>query len=178
MAKRDGDWVPCLDWGGTGFSLIGDPFVGLLVAARDVLGVGTGLVGVMEHGQAVWVDRVVGQVELVLASEDQALVIERVVVGILDDDNNFALFADAYTDATQANEPFLWQRVSRMTLTGESNLGPAGVAHPWWGCIDIRVGRRLNRQEALFYVCEVSGSVAGQVRVIPFLRSWVVDVGR
>lgn len=155
--------------------MIGDPYVTILAAAREEIGVNFGRVGTMEGTDNIVVTRVVGQVHLTLASEDPAVVVhERIVVGILDDSNNFALWADDYNDATEANEPFTWTRIQCFPLTGDSNLTPPGIVHPFWSVIDSRVGRRLMRDQALFYVCQVvaGGGPDPQVRVTPWLRSW------
>lgn len=174
-SRQHGDWVPCIGWGEQGTALVGDPHIVLLVAAREGISVNSGLVGVVESNDNLLVHRVVGSFHWDLASEDPAVVIhERIVVGILDDDNNFALWADDYNDASQANEPFMWTRVSQAALTGDSNINPAGVVHPYWSVIDTHVKRRLFRDQALFHVTQVVGAGAGepQLRCTPFLRTY------
>lgn len=174
--RRHGDWVPCVGWGDPGTALFGDPTVTLLVAAREEILVNAGAVGTLETNDNILVHRVVGCVSITQASEDAlGFIHERIVVGILDDDNNFALFADDYNDASQANEPFMWTRIQQMLVAGETNMGPTGAAHPYYANIDVRVKRRLFRDQALFHVTQVVGVVGGpdpQARVVPFLRSY------
>lgn len=169
--------MPCLGWGEPGFSLIGDPYTTILVASRSVLGLDSGLVALRENDDQLVVHRVVGQVDVVNATEAPVTLLERIVVGLYDDDNLAAFFADDYQDASQANEPFLWQRVSTQVTGGVSSID-SPLGHPFWSVVDVRSKRKLERDEALFYRCQVVGAVGAQARIIPYLRCWVTETSR
>lgn len=187
-----GDWVPCVGYGGGGLSTL-NPLNGfleqeyILVQTGDDQGL-VGEVAVVETQSEVLTKRVVGWVTFraSLLIDNDILIHERIRVGLLSDEGDLSFFADDLNDASQANEPFLWERVSQIrTTAGDSFLWPQpDVGHPGWSQIDVRVARRLQRHEVLVYSCQVS-SLFGEspfdpgdiFRVIPFLRTWARALG-
>lgn len=168
--RRGGDWVPCLGYGSVGFITAATPADVLLVAARQNLTPGGGEIALREDDDDLIVHRVVGSMELSLATEDPDGLAERIRMGLFDDAGLIAFFADSFEDASQANEPFLWQRNTQYTVTGQSNQD--FLAHPYWSLIDIRVKRRIRRDEGLFWSGQITSATA-QIRFVPRLRSWV-----
>jgi len=171
MAKRH-DWVPCQGYG-TGFVVAPqDTLDILLVAPRDIslptiAGQAPTEVAVVETESEVATTRVVGN-GMIIGGDAETLCIERIRTGIFDNAGAFAFFANSFLDPEDANEPFLWQRVS--TAAGVSNNG-WGI-HPYWSLIDVRVGRRLRQDQALFYSVFNNAPIGGDgINVRPFLRT-------
>jgi len=174
MPRRQRDWVPMQGYG-AGVSV---PPQGtqdwILVVPRDVslpnLAAATPTeVATVEEGTEVATTRTVGQV-LIVAPGEVVVVIERIRVGLIDNAGATAFFANSFLDPEDANEPFLWQRVSVCGGAATENMG--AFAHPWWSAIDCRVGRRLGPDQALFYSC-FNNAAAGtdSITVRPFLRT-------
>jgi len=175
------DWVPIQEYG-VGWSVPPQGVTNrVLVAPRDVsLPVAAGAapteIAVVETENEVATTRVVGQV-LIVGPDSPVLIVERIRVGILDNAGLTAFFTGDFTDGQGANEPFLWQRVSLVgsaQLDGEAdasrNMGP--LAHPFWSVVDVRVGRRIRQDQALFYSVYNDAPVGGDaVTVRPFLRT-------
>lgn len=177
MARR-GDWVPCRGYG-LSVDILGNTSEHVvLVGAVDLFDVGSGLpqreVGAVEEANRVLTQRVVG--DITISSDDDALVIERIRVGILDNAGAVAFFSNVFIGAgaaADANEPFLFQRVRRVSA---GVLHPEPIDHPYWTHIDCRVARRLEQDQALFY--SINNVTAGTtVRVVPFLRTWARSTG-
>lgn len=170
------DWVPMQEYG-IGWS-VGPMLIGnrVLVAPRDIslpiaAGVAPTEVAVVETETEVATTRVVGAV-LLTGPDAVTLVIERIRVGILDNAGLTAFFADDFADDQAANEPFLWQRVSVLdgSVGSERNMGP--TVHPFWSVVDVRVGRRLRQDQALFYSVQNLAPVGGDsLTVRGFLRT-------
>lgn len=175
------DWVPIQEYG-VGW---GVPPQGVtnrvLVAPRDIslptaAGTAPTEIAVVETETEVATTRVVGQV-LITGPDVPTLIIERIRVGILDNAGLTAFFTGDFTDGQGANEPFLWQRVSVVGSAGGAagadsarNMGP--LAHPFWSAIDVRVGRRLTQDKALFYSVYSDAPIGGDsITVRPFLRT-------
>lgn len=176
MARNVGDWVPLPAWGAQENVDDATPLDLLLVAPRDAIGA-TGEVGTVETVNELVVERVVGYVDIENPEigEDEVRVIERIRVGLYDDNGLVAFYSDDPQDASQANEPFLWQRVSRMDA-GQNNNNV--VVHPWWTFLDVKSARRLSRDQALFYSIWTVGASMTRLNVTPFLRSWARLVNR
>lgn len=170
MAGR-GDWVPSRNYGVQTLispSTIPTDFV--LLSPRDATGgVGAGETAVVEDNDEVLLHRVVGQVFLNNLSGGSTLVVrERIRVGLLDNAGAAAFFSDNFGDASEANEPFLWERTQVLTA-GDTNLD-GGFSHPFFSFVDIRSKRKLQRQQALFYSVSFSGT--NDLGVTLFLRCW------
>lgn len=185
-----GDWVPCLRYGiqqDADIDLAND-WLNLDIVLVGVGNASIGLAGevaTVETEATVLTKRVVGPLLFRCAFvEDHAIVIhERIRVALRDDAGLLAFYAIDLNDQNEANEPFLWERVSTLEVTGgaapivESWPNPV-ISHPGWGPLDVGVARRLRRQDALVYTCQVSQLTAnpfgvGDVfSVVPFLRTW------
>jgi hypothetical protein len=117
---------------------------------------------------------------MAFASSLDFLIHERIRVGLMSDEGDISVFADDMNDASQANEPFLWERVAQVNATALTTvLWPQpDIGHPGWSQIDVRVARRLRRQDVLIYsvqlqpLTETGFDPGDVVRVIPFLRTW------
>lgn len=173
------DWVPCQNYGTASFIPPGASLHVVLVAPRDVsiptvASPAPTEVGVVETETEVATTRVVGQVFIavsddVIWEQTNLQVAERVRVGIYDNAGAFAFFANSLYSAQDANEPFLWQRYSTPSQFGNME---AQVSHPWWSVVDIRVGRRLRQDQALFYSVSNPQPAGGQTIVVkPLLRT-------
>jgi len=132
--------------------------------------------------------RVVGWVTFRLALENAGtlLIHERIRVGLLDDAGDLAFYATDLNDATMANEPFLWERVAQIEVGAALTpvLWPQpDIGHPGWSQIDVRVARRLRRQDVLVYSVQAQYVTADEfdptdvVSVFPFLRTWARALG-
>lgn len=172
MAKRH-DWVPCTSYGGSISVAPQDTLDVLLVAPRDISlpvigGTAPTEVAVVETESEVATTRVIGM-PLIFPPDAETLIIERIRVGLFDNAGAVAFFANSFTDSDDANEPFLWQRVS-VQSAGVPN-GSVSL-HPYWSVIDVRVGRRLRQDQALFYSVFNGAPVGGDgMTVRPFLRT-------
>lgn len=189
-----GDWVPMTGYGSQ-LTLDLDPTLTLFSLDQLIVGTGDdqGLsaeVAIVETQAEVLVKRVVGGVVFRAAVVDPTAVLikERIRVGLLDDEGTPSFFAyDSLRDASQANEPFLWERLSCIELGEAATAGArtwpqADVGHPGWSMIDVRVARKLQRSEALFYSVQVSAFSGGFVAedlftVVPCLRAWARALG-
>lgn len=164
---RGGDWVPCRQYGDPIPYGAGNPANIILVRS------GTGVLAipeesVIESPDDIVVERVIGQFELSSEEEVPVLACLRVRVAIYDDLNDqVAFYADSLFTGTGANEPFLWQRYLRPSPDAFGGLQQ--VDHPWWTSVDIRVKRRLGRDQALVLSVETGGALH---TIRPFLRSW------
>lgn len=169
--KRKGDWVPARAYGAPLTLDQAAPSTDLVLVRtttdEDPAQPGT---GVVEAGSEVLVQRVVGQVRASM-EEGSATLAMRIRVGIYDDQlDQAAFFATSLFDAGDANEPFLWQRYVRMT--GGTDLFDY-LSHPWWNSVDVRVARRLTRDQALYISFQAFGLGATDAIVLNvFLRSW------
>lgn len=162
-----GDWVPCRDYAFTVTVGPASDYHLLLVRhGDDILEVPA--VSTVEATAELVVERVVGQVDLEAVNETQARVAMRLRVALYDDQSDqLAFYADSLFDGQEANEPFLWQRYVRCVASdgGALRFG----ANPWWGSLDVRVARKLARDQALVLTFQ---TLVGSVRVTPYLRSW------
>lgn len=191
-----GDWVPCA---GYGQALRADlpldgPLEGklvletLLVAPGPDLFTESGDVANVEMETEVLVKRVIGPIAFAVTLQDDHDVVihERIRVGLRQDDGTATFFAVSMEDAEDANEPFLWERVSHDQYSGGAVYYwplPA-ISHPYFGPVDVKVARKLRRQEALYYSVEVTNLTAANVFTIadlfivrPYLRSWARALG-
>lgn len=187
-----GDWVPCLNYG-VGVTL--DLQTPTLLSFDEVLvGVGPAEIGsfgdvaTVEVEDEVMVKRVVGWVTWRCATNEDhsVLVHERIRVGLRDDGGVMSFFANDFQVATEANEPFLWERVSQVDIPGPGivTAWPSPeFGHPGWSQIDVRVARRLRRQDVLVYSVKVLSltaapwDVADIVSFFPHLRTWARSLG-
>lgn len=183
-----GDWVPCQNYGSQQIAelQIAPAVPGfflnvILVQPGDALGE-FAQVAVVEPEEEVITKRVVGWVTH-RASPDQdrtVIVHERIRVALLDVDGNLSFFALDLQDQNDANEPFLWERVSQLELF-------AGLITSWpspdvgtmdYSRIDVSVARKLSRSEALVYSVQWNFVGAGEVSpndiftTFPYLRTW------
>lgn len=92
---------------------------------------------------------------------------ERIHVGMQDltTPNTVAFASDTITSAADAEERYLWQRLRNFSLPAGAGIffQDSGVSHPYWTEIDLRVKRRMNPGEALYYSIEfgiVTGAIA------------------
>jgi len=168
------DWVPCRDYGvaatisSAGF---GGQLDFLLLRHGSVVGVQGD--AQLDVAPAITVQRMIGQMEFDgYALSAQTLICMRLRVALYDEQTDqTAYFANSLFDEDGAEEAFLWQRYFRMQP--ESNtLDP--LMHPWWtSLIDVRVARKIPRDQALFLTVQAASMAVGDaVRVIPFLRSY------
>jgi len=171
---RNRDWVPCQAWG-QGITVAPQDTVDVvLVAPRDITlpnlaAVAPTEVAVVETESEVATTRVVGQA-FVIGGDQQNLYIERIRVGLFDNAGAFAFFANSFLDGEDANEPFLWQRIG--TTGGGSDANAGWLVHPYWSLIDLRVGRRLRQDQALFYSIFNNAAVGGDALTLRlFLRT-------
>lgn len=168
-----GDWVPCAGYG-TQSSIVGVGALNiLLVAPRDALNTPpTTEIATVEESTDVVVDRTVGQVDI--SSTGATVFIERIRVGIFDNSGANAFFANSFADPDDANERFLWQRVSRFGAADFNILAPLGL--PWWSVVDTNVSRMIASGVALFYSVQQLTAVV-TLRVTPYLRSYARSRG-
>lgn len=169
-----GDWVPMPAYGTSILVTPGSPLDTVLVSPRDEGPTAVGEVGVVETQNEVITERTVGQVHSLANEDGGGILIERIRVGLLDDAGLAAFYADSFLDASEANEPFLWQRVTRF-LDGQNNVEP--FAHPFYSVVDVKVARKLQRDQALFYSVQAFGEDT-RITVTPFLRTWARIVNR
>lgn len=156
MGRIGRDWVPCQNYGTINTVNPSATLNIVLVAPRDVSiptvgGSAPTDVAVVETESEVATTRVVGQVMIVSSVVPPNFITpcaERIRVGLFDNSGATAFFANSFTNAQDANEPFLWQRFQTPSNTGNMD---GGFSHPWWSVIDVRVGRRLRQDQALFY---------------------------
>lgn len=163
-----GDWVPNRNWGDNLVVVAGTATNVLLVRHESVLPAlaPTETSGVPEDSDDIVVERVVGQWEAITTGEDPAICLARIRVGLYDDiDDTAAFYSDDFNDGLEANEPFLWQRI--VSATEISLIDP--VVHPGWSMLDVRVSRKLTRDQALFFSVFAVNADA-QIRV--WVRSW------
>jgi len=163
-----GDWVPCQTWGTqSGIVAALEPTNILLVRHGELFSPPD--VAVMEETDDLIVERVVGQLDLFATGEDEVLVIARIRLGLYDDvANTAAFYSDDFASGPEANEPFLWQRV--YILPNNALRALDITVHPAWSMIDVKVSRRIQRDQALFLSV---ASVNADAIMTPFLRSWV-----
>lgn len=180
MGKRGGDWVPCQEYG-TAVSIAGNAGVNipLVMTVESIFGAVASTpvreVGTVETGSEAIVNRVVGQVDVTCSGAGtECVYIERIRTGMLDNQGAGIFFANSFANAEDANEPFLWQRISRLEV-GAANI-LASFGHPYWSVVDVRVSRRLKDGMALFYSIEGRGAATVSLRVTPYLRSWARNV--
>lgn len=181
-----GDWVPCLNYGvQTELDIIVPNLLGL---DNVLVGVGPATIGslgdiaTVETEDEVMTKRVVGDIVFrgALLQDHSLLIHERIRVGLRDDGGVMSFFANDFQEASQANEPFLWERVQ--TFEAEANVAfmwPAGpLSHPGYSHVDVRVARRLSREQVLVYSVQVLSITAAPfdvedvIYVFPFLRTW------
>lgn len=182
-----GDWVPCVEYGEQiVFALDAASQTWHIDVALVTVGAGqlgfNGEVGTVEREAEVLCKRVVGPLCLRMAflETHSLLVHERIRVGLQADDGTQSFYALDLNDAADANEPFLWERCSMFELPSlqVATWPDPFVSHPGWGPLDVRVARRLRRQDVLVYSCSVTHVTAtvfdasDVVSVFPFLRTW------
>lgn len=192
MARRrgQGDWVPC-DFYGQDISVTTaaggaeGPLTGFLLVRHGMtsdLGqppMNHPQVAVIEPSDDISVERVVGQIEVrrTDSAVNYAWLAMRITKVVFDEDSNqFASWEDSLFDADDANSPFLWQRYVKLAeLTPGINLAYLGV-DMMWSHLDVRVGRLLERNEALMMLLQARpvGTAPGPNtwQIMPFLRSW------
>jgi len=161
-----GDWVPCRDYGVPSGASGAEPANIVLVAHGDFPVAQTAPTAVPEVTDQIVVERVVGQIDVFTSGSPAGLWCARIRVALYDDNtDSLAVYADDLFSDIEANEPFLWQRyggVSEIRL-----MDP--VVPPEWSMLDVRVSRKLSREQALILTVQTSAS---DVIVTPFLRSW------
>lgn len=180
-----GDWVPCVEYGEqVSLALLGQVWsndILLVTVGSGQLGF-NGEVGTVEREAEVLCKRIVGPMcfRMNFLETHSILVHERIRVGMQDDTGTQAFFATDLNDASDANETFLWERCSIMEATSLVTLNwpDPFVSHPGWGALDVRVARRLRRQDVLVYSIAIEHITAtvfdasDVVTVFPFLRTW------
>lgn len=182
-----GDWVPCVAYGVQQLAAL-DP-ADLAIARLDVLlvypsdGLGVaGEVGVVEVEDEVMSKRSVGWVAHRIGTvEELAIVVhERIRVCMQADDGTQLFFATDLESGSDANEPFLWERVSIV----ESFAGGFPLTWPSpvvgtkdYSIIDVGVTRKLRRGDALVYSVQWS-AINGEfdpgdvLSTFVWLRTW------
>lgn len=186
-----GDWVPCLNYGEQTTLDIQVPTI--LSFDEVLVGVGPAEIGslgdvaTVEVEDEVLAKRVVGWVlfRTATVADHTVLVHERIRVGLRDDQGVMSFFATDFQVDTEANEPFLWERVAILDIPAgiAVNYPEATVGHPGWSSIDVRVARRLRRQDVLVYSIKVTSLTAAPFAVedvfsfIPHLRTWARSLG-
>lgn len=182
-----GDWVPCQNYGRQTTAQL-DPTSSfwevnfVLVAVGNSAFGNLGEVATVEVESEVLTRRVVGWMHPRCATLDphDILIRERIRVGLSDDIGNLSFFAESFEDASQANEAFLWERAQAGRLNANEVYWPRveqGV-HTGWRAIDVRVARRLRRQDVLVYTVQFHQLTAAPwngsdlLTVIPHLRTW------
>lgn len=186
-----GDWVPCFRYGTSTAGAV-DTVNGIITVNFLLVQVGAADQGVIgdiasvETEDEVITKRVVGPVLFRLSFiEDVSVVVhERIRVALLSDDGDLSFFATDLNDASQANEPFLWERVSQTSLVAGTvaEWPQPDFSHPGYSELDVRVARKLRRHEALVYSVQVAAqagdfNVEDLVLVRPFLRTWARALG-
>lgn len=186
-----GDWVPMTRYGlqtqmSVNPALTEWTINMLLLSTGDDLGL-VPEVGIVETQNDVLAKRVVGGVlfRSSMALNATLIVHERIRVGLLNADGDPSFFATELNDADDANEPFLWERMSQIaTLAEEVYTWPqADVGDPRWSMIDCRVARRLSRAEALYYSVSVTKyeaaafGVGDVITVLGYMRTWARALG-
>lgn len=182
-----GDWVPCIRYG-TQQSADLNPALteftlNVLLVGVGAANIGTqGEVGTVEVESEVLTKRVVGPMMFRAAFvEGHTLIVhERIRVALRNDTGDLSFYAEDLNEANDANEPFLWERVATLEVTpGVVYTWPqADVGHPGWSTIDVRVARRLRRQDALIYSVQVNQfegggfDVTDLFTIVPWLRTW------
>lgn len=182
-----GDWAPCQRYGIQQDILL-DP-ADFSVSRLDVIlvGVGAATIGdvpetaTFEVEDEAIVKRVVGWVgfRVALLEPLTLIVHERIRVGLRDSDGDMTFFAEDLNGTADANEPFLWERSSLIELTGgiPHTWPQPDVGHPGWAQVDVRVARRLRRQDVLVYSVQMQAvngdfDVTDVRTVFPWLRTW------
>lgn len=169
MARR-GDWVPCRGYGlADSVTPASESHTILVKHGDDQLAVPG--VSVIEETDDIVVERVVGQWGGFTVSEDTVRLCLRIRVAIYDDNSDsLAFYADDLFGAEDANEPFLWQRYVELF----PGVTPLQVSmHPGWSMIDVRVARKLSREQALVLTVACQSNLGSpQATVTMFLRSW------
>lgn len=162
-----GDWVPMRGYGSQVTLDDLSPSVDFILVRHGVEDPGADNTGHLEFADDIVTQRCIGQVRCVV-DEGAALVAMRIRVGLYDDQlDQAAFFATTLFSGDDANEPFLWQRY--MYLAAQDTFDP--LTDPWWSALDVRVARRLSRDQALFLSLEKAGPGVA-VRVSPYLRTF------
>jgi len=162
-----GDWVPMRGYGVQVTLDDLSPRVDFVLVRHGVEDPGADNTGTLEFADDIVTQRVIGQVRCVI-DEGSAVVAMRVRVGLYDDNlDQAAFYATDLFNGDDANEPFLWQRY--VSLTAQDTFDP--LTHPFWSALDVRVARKLSRDQALFLSMQKVGSGVA-VRTIPYLRTF------
>lgn len=183
-----GDWVPCLNYGS---QVLGDFGNGMFSVDNVLVGVGPDNIGdfpdiaTVEVEEEVMTKRVVGWVahRCAVVEPGPVIVHERIRVGLRDAGGVMSFFAEDLNDSDQANEPFLWERVAVIDVgTGGTTWPQPDFGHVGWAQIDVRVSRRLRRQDVLVYSVHYEAVQAqldptDVMSVFPWLRTWARALG-
>lgn len=162
-----GDWVPMRGYGLTVTLSDASPTVDYVLVRHGVEDPGASNVGHLEFADDIVTQRVIGQVRCVVDA-GTAVVAMRIRVGLYDDQlDQAAFFATNLFNGDDANEPFLWQRYCALNAGDTFDI----FADPWWSSMDVRVARRLTRDQALFLSMEKLGAGV-DVRVVPYVRTF------
>lgn len=185
MGRQQGDWVPNVNYGNLLTMVGGAGGTGVLngtILVRHGLTSDTAdtmshpQVGVMEQSDDLMVHRVVGQIQLNDETDTEPSVQIahlRIVKAIYDEDSNaFATFEDDLNTGDDANSPFLWERHISIRF-GADTLNPIDADAPW-SHIDVRVNRKLQRDEALVLLYQLQApGTQHEVQMRVWVRSWV-----
>lgn len=180
-----GDWVPCQGYGQQLAADL-DGVTGIMTAQVILCGVGPDTIGsfpdvaTVEVEEEVLTKRVVGWnfFRGALVEAIPTIVHERIRVGLRDSDGTTSFFANDFSNPAEANEPFLWERVSAQDIGVAATMWPQpDFGNPDWGRVDCHVARRLRRQDVLMYSVQffsltVPFSVEDVITVVPFFRTW------
>lgn len=171
MASNRLDWVVDPSYGrelqpfGPGTQ---SPPTGQFFPVTILLGVGVGFEGFadaediheFEQNRSLTLLRVRGQVLYRITSTESFILHERIMVGVQDiTDGSVATPVDG-TDSEDAEDPFLWERLSWVEAhtTGVGHY-PEQADHPWWTNIDVKSKRRLQRGFCVLYSVAVDTPV-------------------
>lgn len=187
-----GDWVPCQQYCQ---EVVGDltvvPGPTVIQAQVILCAVGPDTIGAfpdvatVEVEEEVLTKRVVGWVffRCALTEPTPCMIHERIRVGLRDQIGNMSFFASDFSQPDEANEPFLWERIHCQDIGQVATMWPQGdFGNPGWGKLDVRVARRLRRQDVLVYTCQfmsltVPFDPSDVCAVIPGLRTWARTLG-
>jgi len=167
--SRSGDWVPIRGYGSLVILTAGSQSVDfVLVRHGSETDPTASTMAIVEHGDEILTQRVIGQVRI--QSGSPVFCCMRIRVGLYDDNlDQAAFYATGLFDPDGAEEPFLWQRY---LTVGSAFVDTLDVAlHPWWSSFDVRVARKLPRDQALFLSVQAQAQGEDAVTVQPFVRT-------
>lgn len=168
-----GDWVPCRGYGSFGTLSAGVGFdrTDILLLRHGSVVAGTGGDAQIDFASEIVVKRTIGQIQFVAADNANPVVIAmRLRVALYDDAlDQTAFYTNNLFNEDGAEEPFLWQRYFTMAVGNSLDV----VNHPWWSSMDVRVARKLPRDQALFLSIQILIDAGdATLRFAPYIRCY------